>query len=160
MKTNNNRGNAMCKWIFALVLGTLALPINSFALGLGDIQVNSMLNQQLDARIDLISALPQDAEVLIVKLASAEEFIKAGIDRPHELSSLKFKVLVEDGRVYLTVKSPKPVREPSMNFLIEVDWPKGHLIRQYTILLEPPASMRPKATQQAVSSSNRPAMSE
>ncbi|MCK5003010.1 MAG: hypothetical protein KAS57_08290 [Gammaproteobacteria bacterium] len=150
----------MCKWIFTLVLGTLVLPINSLALGLGDIQVDSMLNQQLDARIDLISAVPEDAEILIVKLASAEEFIKAGIDRPHELSSLKFKVLVEDGRVYLTVKSPKPVREPSMNFLIEVDWPNGHLIRQYTILLEPPASMRPKATQQAVSSSNRPAKND
>ena len=150
----------MQKLIFTLVFGVLLFPMNALALGLGDIQVDSKLNEQLDARIDLISAAPEDAEVMIVRLASSEDFIKAGLDRPYELSSLKFKTLVEEGRVYITVKSPKPVREPSMNFLVEVDWPKGHLIRQYSILLEPPASMMRKGAPKAVSSSNRPAIND
>lgn len=131
----------MRKLIFVLVFGVLVLPIHVFALGLGDIKVNSTLNQQLDARIDVLSAVPEDAEIMIVKLASREDFIKAGLDRPHELTSLKFKTLVEDGRVYITVKSPAPLREPSMAFLIELDWPQGHLLREYTLLLEPPAFM-------------------
>ena len=149
----------MRKLNFFFLFGILLLPIHAFALGLGAIQISSTLNQQLDARINLISAVPEDAEVLIVKLASREEFIKAGLDRPHELTDLKFRTLVEEGRVYVTVVTAKPVREPSLSFLVEVDWPNGHLIREYTILLEPPVAMRPKATQKT-SSSSRPAMRE
>jgi len=133
----------MRKLIFTLMLGLL-LPAQGFALGLGDIQVNSMLNQKLDARISMISATPEDAEILIIKLASREEFIKAGLDRPHSLTELKFKALVENGNIYISVKSPKTMREPSLNFLIEVDWPQGHLVREYTILFEPPVTMRQK----------------
>ncbi|MDH3342817.1 MAG: hypothetical protein OEM07_03750 [Gammaproteobacteria bacterium] len=148
----------MKKLITSLAFSALLLPISSFALGLGEIQLDSGLNEQLDARINLIGAVPEDAEVLIVKLASREDFIKSGIDRPHELTSLKFRTVVEDDQIYINVTSAKPVREPSMNFLVEVDWPKGHLIRQYALLLEPPASMRRKAPQQATDSS-RPAVS-
>ena len=150
----------MRKLNFFLILGVFLLPVHAYALGLGEIHVNSKLNQQLDARIDLLSTSPEDAEVLIVKLASREEFIKAGLDRPHELNDLKFRTLVEEGRVYVTVASPKPVREPSLSFLVEVDWPTGHLIREYTVLLEPPASMRPKGSQAADPASSRPAVHE
>lgn len=128
----------MRKLIFALVFGVSVSPVSSFALGLGNIQVNSTLNQRLDARIDLLSAVPEDAEVMIISLASSEEFTKAGLGRPHFLTSLKFKAIVENGNVQISVTSPKPVREPSLHFLVEVDWPRGHLIRAYTILLEPP----------------------
>ncbi len=130
----------MRKLIFALVLGLL-LPAQGFSLGLGDIQVNSKLNQKLGAQIDLISVTPEDADILIIKLASREEFTKAGLDRPHSLTELKFKALVKNGNVYIDVKSAKIIREPSLSFLIEVDWPKGHLVREYTILFEPPATM-------------------
>lgn len=150
----------MHKLIFVLALGTLLHPMTVLALGLGDIHVNSSLNQQLDARIDVLSAVPEDAEVLIVGLASRDQFSKTGLDRPHQLSTLKFKVLVDDGRVYITVTSPKPVREPALNFLVEVDWPKGHLIRQYAILLEPPASMRQTAPKKAAPTADLPTMPE
>ena len=150
----------MRKWIFTLIFSILLLPVHVFALGLGDIQVNSTLNQQLDARIDLISATPEDADVMIVKLASREEFIKANLDRPQQLSTLRFRTLVENDRIYITVMSPKPVIEPSLNFLLEVDWPQGHLVRQYTILLDPPASMRIKAKQKVESAPNRPAVDD
>jgi len=148
------------KSIYILIFGIILQPLHAFALGLGDIQVNSRLNQQLEARIDVLSAAPEDAEVLIVKLASHEEFTRAGLDRPYGLTDLRFRALVDDGRVYITVASPKPIREPSLSFLLEVDWPQGHLIRQYTILLEPPISMGQTGTQKAASTSNRPAMSE
>ncbi|MCW8924142.1 MAG: hypothetical protein OQK69_11015 [Gammaproteobacteria bacterium] len=148
----------MRKLIFALALGVILVPNHGFTLGLGDIEVNSSLNQKLTARIALLSAAPEDAESLIVKLASREEFTRAGLDRPLMLSSLKFRTSVEDGQVYIDVLSPKPIREPFLNFLVEVDWPKGHLIREYTILLDPPVFMRQK--QVVAADSGRPAMQE
>ena len=148
----------MKKWTYRLALGVLLLPLNTLALGLGGIQVNSTLNQGLDARIDLISAAPEDAEILIVKLASREAFIKAGLDRPHELGSLRFKTLLENDRAYISVTSPKPIREPSLSFLLEIDWPKGHLLRQYTVLLDPPGSIKKKGIQKPAPVSARPAV--
>jgi len=126
------------KLIFALALGAILLPSQGLTLGLGEIEVNSSLNQQLAARIDLLSAVPEDAETLIVKLASREEFIRAGLDRPLIVTTLKFKTRVEGDRLFIDITTPKPVREPFLNFLMEVDWPKGHLLREYTILLDPP----------------------
>ncbi|MBT8133423.1 MAG: hypothetical protein KJO03_02875, partial [Gammaproteobacteria bacterium] len=131
----------MRKLIFAAVFGALLIPDYGFTLGMGEIEVNSALNQQLDARIELLSAVPEDAESLIVKLASRDEFKRAGLDRPYILSNLRFKPYAEDGQVYIKVTTPKPVREPFLNFLIEVDWPQGHLLREYTVLLDPPVFM-------------------
>jgi len=146
------------KLIFALALGVILVPNHGYTLGLGEIEVNSSLNQKLMARIDLLSASPEDAESVIVKLASREEFVRAGLDRPLMLNTLKFKTSVEEGHVYIDVLSPKPIREPFLNFLVEVDWPKGHLIREYTILLDPPVFMH--KTQKTDSGSSRPVMQE
>ena len=145
----------MRKFILALVFGALLLPDDGFTLGMGDIEVNSALNQQLNARIELLSSVPEDVETLIVKLAAREEFVRAGLDRPYTLSDLKFRPFVENSKVYIQVTTAKPIREPFLNFLIEVDWPKGHLIREYTILLDPPVFMSQQDTGSA-----RPAVAE
>ena len=131
----------MRKLIFAMVCGVLLLPDYAYTLGMGEIEVNSALNQQLDARIELLSAAPEDAESLIIKLASRDEFNRAGLDRPFTLNDLKFAPYTENGQVYIKVSTAKPVREPFLNFLIEIDWPKGHLLREFTILLDPPVYM-------------------
>lgn len=128
----------MHKQAFLLLLATL-LPSHGFALGLGSIEVNSNLNEKLDTRILLLSGTSQDTEMLIVKLASREEFKKAGVDRPHLLTDLKFGTVVDGDNVYITVKTTKTIREPSMSFLLDVDWPNGHMLREYTILLMPPS---------------------
>jgi len=129
------------KIIFALAFGVLLLPDYGFTLGLGEIEVSTALNQELDAEIELLSAAPEDVETLIVKLASREEFNRAGIDRPYMLSSLKFNAEIRDGEPIIRVTSNKPIREPFLNFLVEIDWPKGHMMREYTILLDPPVFM-------------------
>ena len=71
---------------------TAVLPINSFALGLGEIEVNSFLNQPLNAEIQVISARPGEIDDLLVSLASREAFTRAGLERPRHLSELKFTV--------------------------------------------------------------------
>ena len=131
----------MRKIIFALAFGVLLLPDSGFTLGLGEIEVSTALNQELNAEIKLLSAAPEDVETLIVKLASREEFIRAGIDRPYMLNSLKFSAEMRGDAPVIKVTSDKPIREPFLNFLVEVDWPKGHMMREYTILLDPPVFM-------------------
>ena len=135
----------MRKFIFALAFGALLLPDYGFTLGLGEIEVSTALNQELNAEIELLSAAPEDVETLIVKLASREEFSRAGIERPFLLNALRFSAEINDGVPIIRVTSDKPIREPFLNFLVEIDWPKGHMMREYTILLDPPVFMEQAA---------------
>ncbi len=143
--------------IIALALAATLLPLDAYTLGLGDIEVKSALNQDLDAEIKLLSTAPEDAESLIVKLASREEFSRAGLDRPFLLQSLKFGHVLKNDVPYLTITTSKPIREPFLNFLIEVDWPKGHLLREYTILLDPPVYINEQSAARPAASGSRPA---
>jgi pilus assembly protein FimV len=130
----------------ALIASALFLPNEGFTLGLGEIEVNSALNQKLNADIEILSATPEDTETIIVKLASRKEFQRAGLDRPFELNDLRFKSVVIDDVPHIIVSSSSPIREPFLNFLIEVDWPNGHLLREYTVLLDPPVFMTQSAS--------------
>jgi pilus assembly protein FimV len=124
----------------------LFLPHTGFTLGLGEIEVNSALNQTLNADIELLSASIEDTENLIIKLASRKEFLRAGLDRPYLLNDLRFKAEEINGVPYIKVSSSGPIREPYLNFLLEIDWPNGHLLREYTILLDPPVFMTQAAS--------------
>lgn len=109
------------------------------ALGLGDIHLRSALNQPLDAEIDLVEVRDLSAAEVIPKLASPEDFNKAGVDRQYFLTGLKFTPIVKpNGKSVIRVTSDRPVQEPYLNFLVEVMWPNGRLLREYTVLLDPP----------------------
>ena len=124
----------------ALALGSLP----AFALGLGQIEVKSSLNQPLVAEIPVLSVSAGEAESLAVRLASADAFARAGLERPHLLNAnLQFEVKrAPSGRTVITVTTPNQVREPFLSFLLEVEWGNGKLLREYTVLLDPP-SMAP-----------------
>jgi len=125
--------------IVALWLAVL-LPTNSFALGLGEIEVNSFLNQPLDAEIAVISARPGEIDDLLVSLASREAFTRAGLARTRNLSELRFSVKKseEGDQAVILVTTKGSIKEPFLNFLIEADWSKGRVLREFTILLDPP----------------------
>lgn len=111
--------------------------------------MHSALNQPLDAEILLNSVGPGELEGLLVQLASREAFERAGIERAQALGDLRFAVDKKpDGTPFIKIGSRSPVVEPFLNFLLEVDWQKGRMIREYTILLDPPVFMN----QEAVSS--------
>jgi pilus assembly protein FimV len=127
----------------ALSLLTLAcLGSQAHAVGLGNIEVSSKLNQPLNARIKLMSIPRQDMQNLgniKVRLASAEAFKRAGLERPVVLSNLKFSVESSgDTSADIRISSSQPLKEPFVNFLLEVDWPNGRILREYTVLLDPP----------------------
>ena len=133
------------KIFFITVVCLLASNI-AFTLGVGDIKVNSGLSQPLDAEIKLFSVRPGEGENIRVTLATLKEFDKAGIDRPLGLSFLKFKVIEKgDGNAYIHVYSERPIREPFLDFLVDIDWPSGRLLREYTLLLDPPIFTQNKA---------------
>ena len=123
-----------------------AYPAASSALSLGDIESNSNLNQPLRAKIELLAAGAQDAQQLQVRLAPASVFNRVGIDRPAFLDSLRFSTSVQNGKPVILVSSDKPITEPFVNFLLEVSWPQGQLLKEYTVMLDPPVLMQPGNT--------------
>jgi pilus assembly protein FimV len=139
------------------------LPTNSFALGLGEIEVNSFLNQPLDAEIQVISARPGEIDDLLVSLASREAFTRAGLARTSNLSELRFSVKKneEGSEAVILVTTKGSVKEPFLNFLIEADWSKGRVLREFTILLDPPFyAEQPAAVETASQPVEQPASEE
>ncbi len=126
----------------------LFLPGQLLSLGLGEIEVDSALNQPLNAQIGLISARADELEEMRVELAPANVFDRVGVPRPYFLTQLKFTpVSLPGGGTAIRVTSKDPVREPFLTFLVEVTWPKGRLLREYTVLLDPPEFAQQQAPQ-------------
>jgi pilus assembly protein FimV len=110
------------------------------ALGLGPLRTQSALNQPFYAEIDLLDVDPAELDAVRARLAGTDEFDKAGAERPHFLTGLRFTPMVGPaGQAVVQVTSREPVREPFLDFLIEVVWPDGRLVKEYAVLLDPPA---------------------
>ena len=125
--------------VLAIAAATALTSEMAYALGLGEVTLKSALNQPLVAEIELLDAKSLAPGEVVPVLASAEDFNRAGVDRQYFLTDLTFTpVLRPDGKSVIRVSSTKPVREPYLNFLIEVIWPSGRLLREYTLLLDPP----------------------
>lgn len=137
----------------------LLLGGQAMALGLGDIRLSSALNQPMRAEIALLSATPEELTNLTIQLASADTFDRYDLDRPGFLTGLDFDV-VKSGRAdgnFIRVTSAEPISEPFVTFLVEASWSRGRLLREYTILLDPPTFAPPPAARatQAVTAPNR-----
>jgi pilus assembly protein FimV len=118
------------------------------ALGLGELKLNSALNQPLDAEIELLNIKDLSKDEILVNLAALEEFQRAGVDRLYFLTGLKFTIdLGGPSGPVVRVTTRNPVNEPYLNFLLKAEWPSGNLMREYTLLLDLPTfsndSVRP-----------------
>lgn len=125
-----------------LLTGALLSPATLYALGLGEIRLHSALNQPFDADIELIAPTREELADLKVGLATNELFARYGLDRPAYLSNFNFTVSrSRDGQVTVKVTSNRSVTEPFVTFLVEANWGRGRLLREYTVLLDPPMFM-------------------
>lgn len=124
----------------SLAIALAISGIDAMALGLGSIQVKSRLNQPLEAEIPVIQSNPGEAEGLIVQLASAEDFERVGLDRARSTAvPLEFKLVRNaQGQTVIRVTTADVVRDPFLDLLIEANWTNGRLLREYTVLLDPP----------------------
>ena len=116
----------------------LTLPSAAFALGLGDIRLLSPLNAPLDAEVDVVDVAPEELNTLQAQLASRETFARYGLEWPAYLAGVQVKVVHTNGHEILKLKSTEAISEPFMTLLLEVSWSRGHLVREYTMLLDPP----------------------
>lgn len=110
------------------------------ALGLGEITLHSALNQPLRADIALVDVGGLEEGELSVSLATADEFSRAGVERVFFLNDLKFTPVLRGNRSWIQVTSSKPVNEPFLNFLVQLNQPNGRLLREYTVLIDPPGT--------------------
>ncbi|MEC7816393.1 MAG: FimV/HubP family polar landmark protein [Pseudomonadota bacterium] len=109
------------------------------ALGLGEIELQSWLNEPLDADISLRQSQGVDPGDVFVNVAPEEAYNRVGLERNSFLRNLRFEVVTgADGNLTINVSSREPVREPYLNFLLELTWPNGRLLREYAVLVDPP----------------------
>ncbi|MEM8844701.1 MAG: FimV/HubP family polar landmark protein [Pseudomonadota bacterium] len=147
-------------------------PAFVFAFGLGEIEINSALNEPMDADIELVDFQDSRIDELQVELANQEVFDRIGVPRPYILTRLKFTpTLSASGKPIIKVTSTDPVREPFLTFLVDARWANGKLLREYTVLLDPPVfgdqakaalqspktTAQPRAPQQTTATTPKPA---
>jgi pilus assembly protein FimV len=124
-----------------IVVASILAPASVFPLGIGDIKLHSALNQKLDAEIALILSANENVSEIKVMLAPAEKFDEAGIPWSYFLSKIKFNSIVRaDGSIIVKLSSDEALREPFLDFLLEVSWNKGNLYREFTVLVDPPVA--------------------
>jgi len=127
-------------------LGLLA-PIQAHAFGLGKIELSSALNEPFQAEIAVSALRVDDEGPLQVQLASNAEFEKAGLKRSFLLTQLNFEVVEKDGETKIKISSTQAVKEPFIDFLLTATTGNGRLIREYTVLLDPPKNVFVKPVQ-------------
>jgi len=125
---------------FGRALALLLLcPPAAFALGLGDIHLLSSLNAPLNAEIELVGATPEDLASLHASVATHDTFTRYGLDWPAFLGGISMRAEhTTDGRDVIKVTSRESIAEPFITLLVEVTWGRGQLVREYTVLLDPP----------------------
>jgi len=124
-----------------LFMPAFALSGAAHALGLGEIHVTSALNEPLSGQIDIVGATPEDLIAVHAAIANRDTFQRYNADRPTFLSTTSFRLGKDSqGRPILLIQSTEAFTEPLVNFLVDLQWSSGELVREYTLLLDPAIS--------------------
>jgi pilus assembly protein FimV len=122
----------------ASCLALTGLPLAVQAAGLGKVTVFSALGQPLRAEVEL-SATRDELSGMKAQLASPDAFKQAGLDYAATLMGIKFSIDKRaNGQSIIRLSSDKPINDPFVDMLLELNWPAGRLVREYTFLLDPP----------------------
>lgn len=123
----------------------LASPLAS-ALGLGRLNVQSSLGEVLRAEIEVTSLSPEEQASLRIRVASPEAYRSANVDYNPVLPSTRASFEKRaDGRLFVRLVSDRGVQEPFVDVILEISWATGRLVREYTLLFDPPATVRAAA---------------
>ncbi|MBD9361927.1 FimV/HubP family polar landmark protein [Methylomonas fluvii] len=131
----------------ALAVVSLLAPVSAQPLGIGEIELHSALNQKLNAEIRLSVAPGENPADVSVKLAPPEKFDQAGVVWNYFLSKIKLEPVVQaNGSIIVKVSSREALTEPFLDFLLEVTWPQGSMMREFTLLIDPPTAYNQPVT--------------
>jgi pilus assembly protein FimV len=123
----------------ALAVCFAFLPFSAHSAGLGKLTVISGLGEPLRAEIDLVSTTPEELSSLSATIAPQETYAVQGMERRGIHSAIQIEVGKKpDGSPVLRLNTRQPVDDPFLDMLIQVDWATGRLLREYTVLLDPP----------------------
>ncbi len=132
-----------------LALSIAALPLSVQAAGLGQINVLSGLGQPLRAEIQ-ISASAQELQSLSARIASADAFRRANLSYGSAVSTIRVSVDTRAARPVVRLTSDRPINDPFVDLLVELDWAGGNLVREYTFLLDPVELSAPRPLAAAI----------
>jgi len=118
------------KFVTVVCLGVYA--VSSYSLALSDVEVKSYLNQQLDVRIRLVTSDISELDDLKISLRRSET---KGLSSYYQL---KYEVLKSSEGNFLKITTHDVVREPVIEFTLDIGWSDGHVIREYSFLIDPP----------------------
>jgi pilus assembly protein FimV len=149
--TENNSSKLKKRALAVAVASCLSLAsVAAEAAGLGKLTIFSGLGQPLRAEVE-ISATPEELAGMTARLASPDVFKQAGVDFSQALSSLRFDIEKRaGGKSVVKLTSTRPVNDPFLDFLVELNWPAGRLVREYTFLLDPPEFAAAQGLQSSV----------
>ncbi|WP_397533678.1 FimV/HubP family polar landmark protein [Roseateles sp.] len=116
----------------------------AWGLGLGRLSVQSALGETLSAEIDIAAITPEEAGTLRVRVAPPEAYRATGVEYNPVLTNTQVQLARRaDGRPYLRIASDRAVQEPFVDVILEISWAGGRLVREYTLLFDPPSLARP-----------------
>jgi len=133
----------------SVLTGLVALGFSCWvsALGLGELTLHSALDEPFDAEIELVNIGEADENQILVGLASKSDFERAGVAWEFHLLSLNFKTDLSDAdHPIIKVTSKDSIREPYLDFVAQLQWPSGLLLREYTLFLDLPVFDTQKAS--------------
>lgn len=127
------------------------LPIAADAAGLGKLTVNSGLGEPLNAEIELVSTTPDEMASISASIASEEAYSAQGLEKSSIHNGIRVEVTKKGLTPVLKLSSSQPIADPFLDMLIQVDWATGRLVREYTVLLDPPGYNASQAATTSVS---------
>ncbi len=125
----------------ALALGLGLVSLQADALTLGRLNVKSALGEPLRAEIEVSDMTPSEADGLRVNIAPLTAFNAAGVNYNAALSDVRIAMQRRaDGRYVVLLTGSRPLNDPFVDLLLEANWKAGRIVRDYTMLLDPPGS--------------------
>lgn len=135
----------------ALALCLAIFPTTTMAAGLGKLNVVSGLGEPLKADIELLSVTADELASITAAIASNQAYTDQGIEKPASHNDIKIQVSKNArGAPILKLNSTQPITDAFLDMLIQVDWSSGRLLREYTLLLDPPGYAADSSAQSAV----------
>ncbi|MBN8508366.1 MAG: hypothetical protein J0L57_07130, partial [Burkholderiales bacterium] len=138
----HRRFNAGRFALSGLAVATACLwGLDAHALGLGRLSVQSALGEPLRAEIDVTSLSAEEAATLQLRVAPPDAYRAAGVEYNPALPGAELRLVrTPDGRAVIKVTSSRAMQEPFVDVILEMTWASGRLVREYTMLLDPPAT--------------------
>jgi pilus assembly protein FimV len=124
-------------YTFTVLFSLIVSASSAWAVGLGEITVKSKLGQQFNASIPISDASALSAEQLKALNAPAEIYQKLQVDNSYVYQGFNLMIAEEKGTLVLNITTDDPVKEPYLDFVIQLKWPEGILNKEFKVLIDP-----------------------